>query len=599
MMSTQPTAEFAPSTSESNATAAAVLLLVAVTLAVYAPSVFQNGFLNWDDQGQLFKNPDFNPPTFHSVSGYWFTPHMSLYMPVTYTLWGITAAIAQTSPDSAGITLNPAYFHALNLVLHIAVTLMVFAILRRFEFRIFASCAAAMVFAIHPIQVEAVCWASGMYTVLSGVFVLAAVFLYSSFSRSVADRAHSISAPSKRRSVILYSTATCVFVLAMLSKPSAVVAILLAAILDLLVARRSLSATVKALAPWAVLAAPLIYLLRQVQPASIVADQPLWFRPVIMANAISSYLVKLVFPLNLAVDYGDSPMWLRAHPAALLMIVLPVAVGCIALTARRRAPWFPVGLALLASGALPFLGLMKFDFQHFSTVADRYIYPGMLGVSWIIAGVLDTWNKIATRVVAAALLLLLASLSFVQTQVWRDTGTLFAHNLEVNPTSLQANSNLGFLAMADGKVDEAIAHYRNALIADPQDPDTNADLGNALMATGALDEAIEHYRVALRLMPNDPRIINNLGIALARSGHLREAATEFATAIRLDEGNTDPARDVRAGAHINLGLIHQQAGNLPAAADEFRQALVVDPHSRSAAIALQRLNAHLSTKPAN
>jgi Tfp pilus assembly protein PilF len=195
------------------------------------------------------------------------------------------------------------------------------------------------------------------------------------------------------------------------------------------------------------------------------------------------------------------------------------------------------------------------------------------------------------KIVAALTLAGLALLSHHQTAVWEDTRSLFNHNLQVNPRSLQAHANLGFLDMGQGRRDEAIAHYRQALATDPTDPDANTDLANALMARGDLADAVAHYRQALQITPHDPRIENNLGIALARSHQYEPAAREFQAALEDDGMNPEPGKDVRAAAHTNLGLIQQQLGRFDEAAAQYQAALAIDPHFKLALAALKNLPA--------
>lgn len=554
---------------------AAVVLLFVVPVVVFGPAALRNRFVNWDDEGQLYQNPDFNPPSFASVIKYWWSPHMNLYMPVTYSLWGGVAAMAGVKADAAGIALNPVWFHGLNLMLHVGATLMVFAILRELAAGVWPACAGAMLFAVHPIQCEAVCWASGMYTVLSSLLVFLAIFEFIRFARG--------------RSWIHYLIATVFFVLAMLSKPSAVVAAPMAGVIDLLLLRRNWRAMARALGPWVVLTIPIIIIIHQTQPAAIVPDQPIWMRAVVCFDSIGFYVGKVAMPLHFAVDYGRTPTWLRGHFYAAWMGVAALTLLVVAWLLRREMPRFGAGIGLFIAAMLPFLGLVKFDFQHFSTVADRYAYPAMLGAALICAAVLAVWKYLPVKVVVVVVLIGLGWESHVQADVWRDTRALFNHNLEVNPGSLQAHGNLGFLAMSEGRSAEAIEHYRAALATDPTDPDANTNLANALMARGDLAEAIAHYREALRVTPGDPRIENNLGIALARSHQYQDAAREFEAALNDDGANPEPGKDVRAEAHTNLGLILQEFGRFDEAAAQYRAALGIDPHFELARTAIKTL----------
>jgi tetratricopeptide (TPR) repeat protein len=312
---------------------------------------------------------------------------------------------------------------------------------------------------------------------------------------------------------------------------------------------------------------------------------------IVCLDSIGFYLIKTVYPLHFAVDYGRTPTWVRSHPAAIWMALPAVTLLVVSWSVRRKMPWLLAGTGLLVAGTLPFLGLLKFDFQHFSTVADRYAYAGMLGIALIAAGGLASWRSAPVKIVWAVTLFGLAWDSYGQAGVWKDTRTLFNHNLQVNSRSLEAHGNLGFLDMGEGRSEEAIEHYRRALATDPADPDANTNLGNALMARGDLGEAIDHFRRALRSTPNDPRIENNLGIALALSHQYQEAVREFQGALVDDGSDPESGKDVRAAAHTNLGLLLQKFGRFDEAAAEYQAALAVDPHYNLAQNGLKSLKA--------
>jgi len=572
--------------SSKSAVIAALVLLVFVPLVTFGPSVLRDHFVNWDDEGQLYQNPDFNPPSVSSVIKYWHSPHMNLYIPVTYTLWGSVAALAQTKPDAEGISLDPIWFHALNLILHMGASLVVFAVLRKLIIGMWPAFAGAMFFAVHPIQAEAVCWASGMYTVLSGFMIFLAILEYVRFARS----------PGKEKS-LHYLCAGAIYSVALLCKPSAVVAIPIAGIIDLLLLRRRWQSTVAALAPWVILALPIVIILHYSQPAGIVPDQPVAVRVLVAFDTVGFYISKITFPSGFAVDYGRNPVWLRAHPAAWAMALLPVGAMAVSWVVRRRFPWFLAGMGIFVAGLLPFLGLVKFDFQHFSTVADRYTYPAMLGVALVVAAVLDRWKIAPLRWATGVILGGLAAGSFAQSTVWQDTRTLVLHTDEVNPQSLQANSNLGFLDMRAGDVDAAIAHYKAALIGDPNDPNTNTDLANALRNRGDLSGAIEHYRTALAVTPSDPRIENNLGVALAQSHQFDEASRVFQSALTNEKTDSRDDRELRAQAHTNLGRIAELEGRVDRARLEYQAALAEQPGYPLAAKGITRLGTGTATLP--
>src|ERR1700733_6640765 len=151
-----------------------ILLIVCTLIAM--GNLARNEFVSWDDSFNIYHNPHFNPPTLAGVAAYWAHPAYGLYIPLTYTLWGLLAMVAQVPPDAQGVSLNPWIFHLASIALHVLSVLVVFEILQLLIRNRVAACIGAMLFAIHPVQVEAVAWAAGMKDVLSGLLALVAIW---------------------------------------------------------------------------------------------------------------------------------------------------------------------------------------------------------------------------------------------------------------------------------------------------------------------------------------------------------------------------------------------------------------------------------------
>jgi uncharacterized membrane protein YhdT len=202
--------------------------LLIITAMVYAPAT-DHKFIAWDDQAQIYANPDFNPVTWQNLK--WNINHtrLTVWMPLTYFVWGGIAAMAHQPPDRENIALNPTYFHIACVVFHLIATGICFLVLRRLLRRDAPAILGAALFALHPLQVEPVAWASGMYTVLSGVFSLAAIYTY----------LRSAEANKTLRRWIWFAVATLLFVAAMLTKPSAMVLPMIVVVVHLMRARIS------------------------------------------------------------------------------------------------------------------------------------------------------------------------------------------------------------------------------------------------------------------------------------------------------------------------------------------------------------------------
>jgi tetratricopeptide (TPR) repeat protein len=327
----------------------------------------------------------------------------------------------------------------------------------------------AAVFAMHPIQVETVAWASELKDLLAAMFSLLGISAVIEATRE-----------DTKRHWPWWGAAIVCFVAAMLSKPSAVTLPMIAAVVLWMIdakPRRTIGLT---LVIGLLLAAPIALATRRVQPASDVPPPALWARPLIALDATAFYLAKIAFPLGLGVDYGRTPATIFASRAAYWTSIVPVAITILVLLSRRRiliGAW----LIFLAAPAAN-LGLLSFDFQVVSTVADHYIYLGLLGVAIAVAWAITQWPR--ARPVAFAAVLLLAVLTFIQAGQWRDSRTMWSHALAVNPNSGLANGNLGATLMADGNLAEGLPLLKRAAEIDPNDAFAQLNLIRAYLATG-------------------------------------------------------------------------------------------------------------------
>jgi hypothetical protein len=161
-----------------------LVVLVAITFAPLAGAEF----IRLDDAYTLHQNPRLNPPSWQNLGLYWSewrTGELGLYVPFTYTVWMTLAWAARVNEaDPEGSYLNPWVFHSLSIALHIAGSLVVFALLQRLtrsrsgSNSSWAAWIGAAFWAVHPVQVESVAWASGMKDVLCGLLSLLAIWSY-------------------------------------------------------------------------------------------------------------------------------------------------------------------------------------------------------------------------------------------------------------------------------------------------------------------------------------------------------------------------------------------------------------------------------------
>jgi hypothetical protein len=553
------------------------LLLIALTIAAMSPLLLAD-FTNWDDQqsviaaldppswGHLLRLCDPRPPVY-----------MDIYIPATYAVWSALAWVSwvPTFDPQTRTHLNAYAFHGANIAVHLVSVLLVYAILKRLVKRPWAAAAGAAVYAIHPVQVEPVGWISGMKDVLCGCMGLLALWQYLRFAEpapeEVADIVGSASAdaaalterttsassktkherptnppggltpsrPLKRtlrdlsdRSWVAdafhplgpYLFATLAFVIAMLAKPSGVTLPLVVGCVDLFVLRRPIRRVVVAIAPWLVLAIPIVLIGHFAQPADALPYIVPWpLRPLIVADSLAFYVYKLLFPAWLGIVYGRTPAVVLFHHWEYYTWIVPAAIFVALLIARRRFPWLLGAAGMLVAATLPVLGFLPFDFQGHSTVADHYLYLAMLGPALAVAFALCTAPR--SRLLAAFVIvaiLLLAAQSWRQTHVWANSFTLYDHEIRGEPHLAGPYNNLAYAYEDQFRYPEAVETLEQGIQRAPDEAVLQVHLGQLLTTLGEFDKA---ERLLREVMPHVPKaLMQQATDALAEVQRARQRA---------------------------------------------------------------------------
>ncbi|HEX2972937.1 MAG TPA: tetratricopeptide repeat protein [Tepidisphaeraceae bacterium] len=519
------------------------IVIAALVLAAFA-RIGRHEFAGFDDAATIYHNPHLNPPTLRGILYYWTTPELGLYIPATYTVWGTLAQVGYLDePDDKGIHLNPWVFHTASILFHVASTLVVFAILRHILQTLWPAAIGALIFGLHPLQVETVAWASGMKDLLAGFLSLLALWQYLRFL----DPAES------RTQTSHYALATFCLTLAMLAKPIAMVVPFMAAALAHWVAGRSWRQVATTLWPWAILSFACAILTRVIQPAIGVPTTPAWTRPLIAADALAFYLYKLICPLSLAVDYGRRPVAVMSSGWVAITWMMPAFVGLLLWIVRKRYPLLIVAGFIFVIGLVPVLGLVPFEFQGYSTVSDHYLYLPMLGIALAAA-----WatGRIHTRAGIAACCVVVMALgirSFLQAKHWATDEELWAHTLEVNPDSWVANVRVGTRLASIGKAHEGADRFRHALQVHPDYGPAHRNLAVYLASTGKFEEAISHVQTMIDIANQSPgRRQSELasayalwGTLLMDRGQYREAAEKLRRALQEKPDDAETVENLR------------------------------------------------------
>lgn len=576
-------------------------LLIILAVVVVLGQTCGHEFNGLDDGYTIYNNPTFNPPTFTGILSYWNPANAEgdLWVPVTYTFWGILAFIARLNvPDPVINTwLNPWIFHSASVLLHMATALAVFKLIREIVKNDWAACAGAMVFAIHPVQMETVAWASGGKDLLCGLFTVLSALSY------IQARKHPEHSPGRRRgrgrgyrrsrwASLLWMA------LGLLSKPTAVVTPVFLIVLDRIVYQRSWKQAIRSTWPWFVMAIPCVIWTKLIQPVDDIWTPSIIYRPLLATDALAFYMLKIVLPLQNCVDYGRRPEVVIGQGWLYYTWIAPALAALVLWMGRRRWPLVVAGIVLAAAGLLPVLGLVPFRFQFYTTVSDHYLYLPMAGIAIALAASLVHLPLHAVRYAIPAACIVLVALGIRANFVaglWKDNRTLFSYVLTINPDSYLAFNALGRDSFLQG------CYLRNLSFAEKQ-----ANAGEQVQETYQramveLGRADRYFRDACRANPRYVSAWLNLAATLAQRGlHAQAiAVTRDAMERTLLPGGI-ATKDTGMYARM-LANLYLDQGNFQEAVEWYEQVLRIFPGDRRAVeqleFAREKLRNPASTQP--
>lgn len=553
-----------------------VLLLLTATGLAYAPT-WQADFV-WDDYEYVVENE-----TLRDLDGLrriWFEPRATpQYYPLVFTTFWIEHQTWQ---------LQPAGYHAINVLLHAINALLLWTLLRKLSLP--GAWLAALIFALHPVHVESVAWIAERKNVLCGLFYLSAALAFLRF--------RGLELESQREHWRFYFAALGLYILALLSK--SVSASLPAAILLVIYWKtgRVRLRDVGMLLPFFLIgiAAGLNTVWLERSHVGAAGDEWSFTFPerwLIASRALCFYPAKLLWPVSLTFNY---PRW-NIDAARWHQYLFGVAVVgfLVSLWWRRSSIGRgPIVSALFFAGTLfPALGFIDLYPMRFSFVADHFQYLASIGVIAPFAagiaritsaadGLAPRWFSLTSRAAIAFALAALVGLTHLQTRIYRDEETLWRDTLSRNPQSWMAHNNLGRILGYRLEHEQAMRHFRRAveLKSDYYVAETN--LAEALIKLGEHQRAVGHLRHALEIEPLHAEAHYQLWLALGRLGRWDEAVHH----LRLRAAMLSSF-----DAHFGAGHQLSKAGRHPDSLIELKLAEQLRPHSH--VVAFARGNEHM------
>ena len=575
---------------------AGIAVIAVLSFIVYYPSL--NGGFIFDDNDLLTNNALVQSDD--GLSRFWFSMQPVDYWPISNSSFWFEWRLWH---------LHPGGYHTTNLILHVLCCAMLWRILRALS--VPGAFFAALLFAVHPVNVESVAWIAQRKNVLSLLFFLASAYYYirMELDREEGEERRFLPHGTSR----WYCWSVFWFLAAMLSKSS--VAVLPLVLLTVVAWRRKwVWCDFGRMMPFLVIAVALtsVNIAFAVHHRGEVIRDAGFLERLLGAGAVVwFYLYKAVCPLYLCFIY---PQWTIETKSFLWWIPL---VSCLAVTFmlwKYRKTWgrpFLFAWSYFCIALIPAMGFVDVGYMKISLVADHYQHIALIGVvtlaaaAWAVhmqssdRGAIVVWGNI----IAAGLLVSLAGMSWLQNGLYENAFVLYRDVLEKNPRCWLACNNLAVEFESTGQTSEAMKYYGKAVEFRPDYFMAENNWGTALYKQGKADEAIKHFQRAVEIKEDYPEAHNNLGTVYANANRLPEAIVEFEKALKYKpeyysalsnlalayqlvkqhDKSIALYKDVLkinpsdANAHYNLGLTLKDSGRSADALESFGKTIQIQP----------------------
>ena len=520
------------------------LVLLVVTIALYS-QVRSHDFINYDDDGYVYKNADVTSGlNLRTLKWSLTTTEQYNWHPLTWLSHAL---------DCHLFGLDAGFHHLVSAFIHVLNALLLFFVLQRATRAIGRSFMVAALFALHPFNVQSVAWVAERKNVLSMLFLLLAIGAYVWYSQE----------PQRRRFLVVVT----LFALALLSKPMAVTLPFLLLLLDYWPLGRlaGFDSSPRFAAPsqsfmhllwekWPLFVLSLascvitVWAQRAGGAVRTLHVYPLGER---FRNGLCSYVAyiwKTFWPSKFALFYPHSEPsigWWK--PAAALILLSAISVGVWKQRATR--PYLLVGWLWFLGALIPMIGIVQVGDQ---AMADRYAYLPLIGIFVMVVWGIDDLFRVpavgpALRwSVAVACLGIISLLTVRELGCWQNSVSVWSRTLEVTTGNATAEHNLAEAFAERGQTDEAAQHFLNAVNLDPKDFSSRVNLGSYYGAHGRPQDAIREFTAVVTLTDQGPVSSSDrwlrasaqfdMGLAYILLQDYANALVNFQAAAQADSG---------------------------------------------------------------
>ncbi len=550
------------------------LALIILVFVVYGQTR-DHQFVNLDDIEYIVKNPHVQEGVSPESIGWAFSSfYAANWHPLTWISHMVDVELFSNDAGS---------HHLMSAGIHAGSAILLFLVFSLMTGATMTSALLAALFAVHPLRVESVAWASERKDVLSGFLWMATLLFYAYYARK----------PSAGRlSLVILG-----FGLGLLAKPMLVTLPFVLLLLDVWPLQRwrmskeegePLSRLLKEKLPLFFLVAlsSIITVMAQSRGGAVSSTNsvPLISRGLNALSSYGAYFRQTFWPSDLAVFYPHDALlknhsWTDLLPTALLFLVVAVLVTTLSVVWLRRFPELFVGWFWFLGTLFPVIGLVQVGSQG---MANRYAYLSVIGLTIPVVFLLRRLalgsetgeaSRMRCGMMSGMAILLVGATTLagtLQASTWKSTRSLWMHAVKVTEGNYVAHTALGVDLFKNGEVDAAATHFKKALSFNPHYDKAHVDLGVWLFERGELAEARFHFEAALNENPGNVRARVNLGVAHAKEGALKEAMFSFQRAIEIDPDEAE--------AHHYLGLLYLSQGRSQEGATHVKRAFALKPN---------------------
>lgn len=540
------------------------LILFISCLLVYFNSFNNELIYNWDDAGYILKNPYIDSLSWQNIKDIFSNFYFSNYQPLTLIVYAVIFKFVGTKVF---------LYHFVQFIFHVLNTFLVYKFISLLQEKKWISIGVALLFAVHPMHVESVAWISEMKDVLYTFFFLLALITYHFYVKK----------PDKKTKWYLWTI--FLFILSLLSKPSAVIFSVVLLAMDLYYERLWRWKTWIEKLPFFLLSLAFGIITILAQEEAIQELGPVlkgYERALIVIYSYMLYLWKFFLPINLSAAYPYPIKDGGVLPTEYFIIPIAFIALCIIVYLLRKNKKFIWGILFFTINLLMVIQIIPVGGM---IASERYTYIPYIGLSFSALTLMEKYikNIKLNYIILGIVVVIFTFLAHQRTYYWRNGDVLFSDVLEKYPRYAYGYNNRGFLywdhyaidvykdnpQMKEKYVEKALQDFTKAISLDYTYAEPFLNRGILYYNTGRPEQALADFNRFLELKPDNPDGLLNRANTLSTLGKFNEAIPDYNKYLTIK--NDDPK------AYMWRGVAYFNIQNYDSAIIDFNKSIEIDP----------------------